>query len=103
MTGDPSRNCGSRTVDREQPPGPRHALELVLAAVGERLAGADDEVAHGARDENLAAGRQAADPRANVDGDAPDVAVAEQLALAGVKSAADLEVERANGVADRPR
>ena len=56
----------------------------MLAAVGEGPAGADDEVADGAAGEHLSGLGEAADPRADVDGEPTDVVIGEQLALTGV-------------------
>jgi hypothetical protein len=47
--------------DRVKPPGARHALELVLAAFGEREARARDEILDGAGDEHIAGCRERRD------------------------------------------
>lgn len=60
---------GALRLDGEDPPGSRHAFEVVLAAVGQGLAGPDAEVADGAADEHLTRTRQTADPCADVYGE----------------------------------
>jgi hypothetical protein len=62
-------------LDGEDPPRAGHAFEVVFAAVGQRLAGADAEVADRAADEHLARSGEAADPCADVDREAADVVV----------------------------
>ncbi len=75
---------------------PGHALQLVLAAVLERDPRADDEVLDRARHEHLAGPALSPDPRADVDGEPPDV-VADQLDLARMQTAADLQPELRSG------
>ena len=75
----------------------------MFAAVGQRLARADDEVADGAADEHLAWCGEAADARADVHREAADVVTGEQFAFAGVQAGANLQVEVADPVADRGR
>ena len=84
--------------DRVELPLAGHALELVDAAVVEVDAGAGDEILDGARDEHLARPGLRGDARADVDGDAGDLVVAE-LALARVQPGADVEAELAHRVA----
>ena len=69
--------------DGEEAPLAGGALQGVRAAVVELEAGADDQLAHGAGDEQLAGVGQGADPGADVDRHPADV-VADQLDLAGV-------------------
>ena len=98
-----SRTGGRLGLDGEDPPRSGDAFEVVLAAVGEGPARADDEVADGAADEHFARCGEAADARADVDREAADVVVGEQLAFAGVQTGADLQTELADAVADGER
>ena len=79
-------------IDRQQLPGAGHATQLDAAAVLEAGARADDQVTHGAGDEDVAGAGLAEDPRRDVYGDAPDVVV-EQFAFAGVDAGADLDAQ----------
>src|SRR2546423_15239087 len=83
-----SATCTGRTsASRIQPPPPRDALQLVLAALLEGDPGAGHEVAHRARHEHLARLRERRDAGTGVDGDPAHLAVRE-LALAGVEPGA---------------
>src|SRR6185436_8716615 len=92
----------SSLLRRPQAPGPGHALERVLAAVGEADPGADDEVLDGVGDEHLARRRERADARADVDREAADV-LADRLALARVEAGAQLDAELPHRVAQLHR
>ena len=91
---DPSASNG------EEVPLAGDALELVLAAIVELEAGADDEVLDRARDEDLAGAGERRDPCADVDREAGDV-VRLDLDLADVEPGPDLEPELGDLVADR--
>ena len=94
---------------REEPPHVGHALQAVAAPVLEDESGAGDEVAHGARDQDLARAGQGRHARADVDGDATNRSAATNFDLAGVHTCTDLEPEPAHraadgeGAAHRPR
>src|SRR5512133_2151678 len=88
--------------DAEQAPRVRNPLQPLPAAILEVDSGPADEVLHGARDEHLAGLGERCHTRADVHRDAADLAVHE-LALARVQARADLQVDRANAVADRAR
>jgi hypothetical protein len=77
-------------IDRQQLPGAGHTTQLDAAAVLEAGARPDDQVTHGAGDEDVAGAGLGEDPRRDVYRDSPDVGV-QQLALAGVDASADLE------------
>jgi hypothetical protein len=77
-------------IDRQELPGAGHAPPLDAAAVLESGARADDEVAHGAGDEDVAGVGLAEDARRDVYGADVDV---EQFALAGVDANADLDAK----------
>jgi len=86
--------------DREQVPGLRNPLELVLAAILELNSRTGDKVLDRGRHEHLSGLGEGRDARAYVDSDAPRLAV-DQLALAAVQPRADLQVEVADGLSDR--
>src|SRR5919201_3168968 len=88
--------------DAEEAPWIRDPLQPVLAAVLEVDPRAGDEVLDGARDEHLAGLGKRRHARADVHGDAADLAV-DELALTRVQPCADVQVERADAVADRAR
>src|SRR5271155_1499452 len=79
-------------IDRQQLPGAGHATQLDAAAVLEARARADDQVTHGAGDEDFTRSSVAEDARRDVYCNAPDVAV-QQFALAGVDASADLDAQ----------
>ena len=79
-------------IDRQKLPGAGHATQLDAAAVLEAGARADDQITHGAGDEDFAGAGLAEDPRRDVYGDPPDVGV-QQFALAGVDAGADLDAQ----------
>ena len=95
-------------IDRQQLPGAGHAPQLDAAAVLEAGARADDQVAHGAGDEDFAGAGLAKDARRDVYCEPADVGV-EQFALAGVDAGADLDAQclgvrtQGLGAADRLR
>src|SRR3954468_8503138 len=64
------------------------AFEGVAAAVGELDTRPDDEIPDCPRDQYFPLAGESSDPRADVDGDLPDV-VAPQLHFAGVEAGAD--------------
>src|SRR3954468_19763481 len=74
---------GGSAGDCEEAPFAGGALQRLHAAVGELEAGADDQLAHRAGNEDFARRRQGSDSGADVDRHAADV-VADQLDLAGV-------------------
>src|SRR5437764_13783900 len=78
------------------------ALESVRAAVREPEPRAGDEVAHGARHQDLAGPGERRDAGADVHGDPAELRP-HHLTLARVETGADLEAERAHAVADRAR
>src|SRR5512132_3254513 len=78
--------------DRIEPPLTWHALQLVLPPVLEANRRARHEVPHGRRHEYLTRLCERGDPRARRNCDASELAV-DALALSGVQSGADLEVE----------
>jgi hypothetical protein len=80
-------------IDRQELPGAGDATQLDGAAILEARARTDDQVTHGAGDEDFAGAGLAEDPRRDVYGDSPDVGV-DQFALAGVDASADLEAQR---------
>ena len=77
-------------LDREDPPGSGDAFELVLSSIGKGLIGADDEVPDGAADQHVARPGEAADARTDVNREAADVVIREQLELAGVQAGANV-------------
>lgn len=87
--------------DRKDPPRSRNSLEVVFAAIGQRVTRADAEVADGAADEYLVRSGKATHTRADVDGEPADVVIGEELAFAGVQAGPDLKAEVADRVADR--
>ncbi len=86
----------------------RHALEHVGAAVVELDPRSDDEILHGAGDEDLAGPTHRGNPGADVHGDSADV-VGGHLNLSGVKPGTNLHAEIAHpldgsgGTADAAR
>ena len=86
--------------DRQELPAAGHTTQLDAAAVLEAGARADDQVTHGARDEDFTGAGLVADPRRDVYGDPSDVGV-HQFALAGVDAGADLEAQRFSICAER--
>jgi hypothetical protein len=80
-------------IYRQKLPGAGHATQLDAAAVLEAGARADDQVTHGAGDEDFAGARVAEDPGRDVYREPPYVAV-QQFALAGVDTYADLDAQR---------
>src|SRR6201987_4095624 len=95
-------------IDGKQLPDTGHTAHLDAAPLLEARARTDDQVTHGARDEDLAGTGLAKDPRRDVYGNSPDVSV-DQFALAGVDASADLDAQRLGvsaqglGAADRLR
>ena len=77
----------------------RQAPQHLTAAVLELQAGAGNEVANGAGDEDLSAAGQFRDARRDVDSDAADV-VAHDFDLAGMEAAAHLDAERPHPLDD---
>src|SRR5579863_3021955 len=82
----------------QERPGPRHALQLVLAALAEGQPGADDEVGDGARHEHLSWTGQRRHPGADVDGHPADV-LSQQFDLARVQAGPHLDAELGGPVA----
>src|SRR5205823_10782712 len=84
-------------LDRAQAelPASIDALELVDTAVLEARAGVGDQVPHGAGRENLRRPGERHDPRADMHGDAAELAVY-LLALAGVHAGAHVDAEPLN-------
>ena len=80
-------------IDRQQLPAAGHTTQLDAATVLEAGARADNQITHGARDEDVAGAGLAEDPRGDVDGEPPDVGV-QQFALAGMDGSADLDAQR---------
>src|SRR2546421_119746 len=78
------------------------ALERVSAAVREPEPRAGDEVAHGARHQDLAGPGERRDAGADVHGDPAELRP-HHLTFARVEAGADLEAERAHAIADRAR
>src|SRR5690242_13310357 len=76
----------------EEVPLIRHALELVGTTVGEPKARSGDEILHRARNKDLAAGRGAGDPRAEMDGQ-PFELGPDDLDLTGVETLPDAQVD----------
>jgi hypothetical protein len=89
-SADPARAPWRSTA--KELPGAGHAAQLDAAAVLEARARADDQVTHCAGDKDFPGAGLAADPRRDVYGTAPDVAV-EQLAFAGVDAGADTDAQ----------
>src|SRR5262249_55063191 len=79
-------------IDRQELPGARHATQLDAAAVLETGARADDQVTHGARNEDLVGAGLPEDPRRDVDREPADVG-AQQFAFACVDAYADLDAQ----------
>jgi len=86
------------TLNGEQFPGPRDALELVLTSVLELDARAGHEVGDGARDEDLVGSRLCLDSCCEMYCDPTDIVIS-QLDLAGVKPCSNLQTERTQRVA----
>ena len=80
-------------IHRQELPGAGHATQLDAAAVLEAGARADDQITHGAGNEDFPGTGVAEDARRDVYRDAPDVGV-QQFALAGVDAGADLDAQR---------
>src|SRR5437016_11105048 len=78
--------------DCKETPCLRNTLELVFASILELEPRAADEILHRARNEHLAGSRHRRDTCADRDRDPRDLAVA-HLALAGVESCSDLDLE----------
>src|ERR687888_1229022 len=89
-------------ADGKEPPLPRHALQLVRAAVLELEPRPRDEVLHGARDEHFARRRSVGHARADVHRNPPQLPAVE-LALARVDAGPDVEAEVAQAPPDRVR
>ena len=90
-SADPARGPWRSTASSCQVPGtPRNSTLPRSSKAGAR---ADDQVTHGARDEDFAGAGLAEDARRDVYGDPADVVV-EQFALAGVDAGADLDAQR---------
>ena len=70
-------------IDRQELPAAGHPTQLDAAAVLEARTRADDQIAHGAGDEDVARRGLAEDARRDVYGEPPDVGL-KQFALAGV-------------------
>src|SRR5439155_21843707 len=87
--------------DRVEMPA-THTLKLPFAPVDEDDPGAGDQVLDGTRHEHLPRISGGRDPCARVDGNPADL-VSHQLALACVKPCADLNAERPDARAARPR
>jgi hypothetical protein len=83
----------------EQAPLPRHALELVHAAVIERDLRARDEVLDRARDEHFACLRLRGDPSTHIYGETRDL-LSPDLTLTGVDTAAHFDSKVADRLAD---
>jgi hypothetical protein len=67
-------------IDRQQLPGAGHATQLDAAAFLEAGARADDQVTHGARDQDFTGAGLPEDPRRDVDGNPAD---AQDLCMPG--------------------
>ena len=105
-TGDrrpPGLRSGPPHLDCEDPPRSGHALEVVFAALGQRPARPDNEVADRAADQHLVCCGQSAHARAYVNRKPADVVMREQFAFPGVQTRADLEAQVMDAVADRNR
>src|SRR5262245_42097891 len=83
-------------------PSPGNPLELRCAPVLEAELGSRDEVFHRRRDENLTGAGSRTDAVADVDCQAAEL-VADNLALPGVQSGANLETERRDRLPNRRR
>jgi hypothetical protein len=90
-------------LDREDPPRSGDAFELMLSSVEEDLIGADDEVPDGAADQHLARAGEAADARTDMNSEAADVAIGEQLTFAGVQTGANVQPELSDTVTNGDR
>jgi hypothetical protein len=73
----------------------------VFPAVGECDPGACNEVSYGRGNKNFSGVRKSSDPRADVHGDAADVAVVAQFELASVNTGADLDTETSHRGSNR--
>ena len=89
------------SADGEEAPLARDALQRRDAAILELEPRAGDEVFHGARDEHLARVGLRRDARADVHGDARDLAVRE-LDLARVQPGTNVETERPHAIRRSP-
>ena len=85
--------------DGEEGPFSRETLEDMRSAILESNAGPCDEVFDGVRHEDLTGTGRRGDARSDVDRDAADL-LTDDLALAGMQAAADLQVQRAHLVAN---
>jgi len=92
---------GAIGPDREEPPGPRHTLQLVFSSVGEIDARADHQILDGARHQHLSCGRLRPDPGGYVDGKPAEV-IATDLALPGVEAGSKPQSQTLGGLPDRP-
>src|SRR5919108_2201626 len=81
-------------------PRPGDALQVMDSAVVERDARPRDEVAHGARRQNLAGPSQGRHARTGMDGD-PAHPILRDLDLSGVQPGADLDADRTQPIANR--
>ena len=84
----------------EQAPWLRYSFEVVLAAILEPKVRAGDEILHRARHEHLARSGKGRDACPDRDCDSGDLAVG-YLALAGMQTRPDCDLELAERVADR--
>lgn len=75
------------------------ALELVLIAVLERKTAASRKVLHSRRDQHLARTSQCSDSRTDDNPEAAHLPL-DRLALPGMKTGADLEIERTDSFDD---
>jgi hypothetical protein len=78
----------------------RQAFQGVCSGVGEAKAGTRNKIFHRLRDEHAAGGRQGRNPRRNVQGNSVQLTLA-NLTLAGMKSNAAIDSERAQGLHNR--
>ena len=79
-------------IDRQQLPGAGHVPQLDAAAILEPRARSDDQVTHGAGDQDFTGAGLAEDARRDVYREPPDVGV-QQFALAGVNASAELDAQ----------
>ena len=89
-SADPARGPWRSTASSCQVPGTPRSSTLPRSS--KARARADDQVTHGARDQDVAGAGLAEDPRRDVYRDPADVAV-QQFALAGVDAGADLDAQ----------
>src|SRR5262249_43521675 len=95
----PPRGRPAALLDGEQPPLPRHTLELINTALHKLEPGPDHQIAQRAGHQHLVGPRHRANARADVHGDPADV-IAADLALAGVQPGAHGDAQRGHRVAD---